>query len=76
LPLTAQICETNPSNGQCLNPPVGSPFQDSFTAGQSETFSVFLTSEGSPVNGTVTVTFEDAAGNVLGQGSVTVQSTT
>jgi len=55
---------------------VGSPFQDSFTAGQSETFSVFLTSEGSPVNGTVTVTFEDAAGNVLGQGSVTVQSTT
>lgn len=75
LALTAQICETNPSNGQCMSAPAGSPFPDSFTAGQTETFSVFLQSEGSPVNGPVTVTFEDNAGNVLGQATVTVQST-
>jgi hypothetical protein len=75
LPLTAQICETNSSNGQCLSAPASSPYADSFTAGQNETFSVFLTSEGSPVNGTVTVTFEDSGGNVLGSASVTVEST-
>lgn len=75
LPLTAQICETNSSNGQCLSAPASSPYADSFTAGQNETFSVFLTSEGSPVNGTVTVTFEDNGGNVLGSASVTVEST-
>jgi hypothetical protein len=75
LPLAAQICETNPSNGQCLSPPTAFPFADSFTAGQSETFSVFLTSQGSAVNGPVTATFEDNASNVLGSATVTVQST-
>jgi hypothetical protein len=75
LPLTAQICATNPSTGQCSDSTSGSPYGFSIASENSETFSVFLTSEGSSVNGTVTVTFEDSNGNVLGQGSVTVQST-
>jgi hypothetical protein len=73
LPLTGQICQTA-SSGQCLAPPA-STVPASFTPGQSETFSVFLTSEGMPItNGTVTVIFEDMNGNQIGSGSVTVQT--
>lgn len=77
LPLTAQICQTS-SLGQCLSAPVSTinPFSESFTAGQSETFSVFLTSQGTAINGgTITVTFQDSSGNTLGSASVNVQTT-
>jgi len=73
LPLTGTICQTAMS-GQCLAAPAN-PIPDSFTPGQSETFSVFLTSQGTPINGgTVTVTFQDMNGVPLGSTSVTVQT--
>jgi len=73
LPLTAQICQTA-STGQCIAAPA-STIPDSFTAGQSETFSIFLQSEGLAINGgTVTVNFEDGNGATLGQTSVIVQT--
>jgi hypothetical protein len=74
LPLLGTICQTNPSNGQCLAAPA-SVINAPFTAGQQESFSVFLTSQGTAiVNGTVTVTFSDGAGNTLGSASVTVNT--
>jgi hypothetical protein len=73
LPLTGTICQTAMS-GQCLSPPTN-PLGESFTSGQSETFSVFLQSQGTAINGgTVTVTFQDMNGTVLGSTSVTVQT--
>lgn len=75
LPLLGTICQTNPSNGQCLAAPA-SVINAPFTAGQSETFSVFLTTQGTAiVNGTVTVTFTDGSGNTLGSASVIVNTT-
>jgi hypothetical protein len=74
LPLLGTICQTNPSNGQCLSTPA-SAINAPFTAGESETFSVFLTSQGTAiVNGTVTVTFQDGSGNTLGSASVIVNT--
>jgi hypothetical protein len=74
LPLLGTICQTNSSNGQCLSTPA-SAINAPFTAGESETFSVFLTSQGTPiVNGTVTVTFQDGSGNTLGSASVIVNT--
>jgi cell division septation protein DedD len=73
LPLLGTICQTA-SSGQCLSAPA-SVINAPFTAGQSETFSVFLTSQGTAiVNGTVTVTFQDGSGNTLGSASVTVNT--
>jgi len=78
LPLTGEICQIVPSNGQCMAPPVSTinPFPESFSAGESEEFSIFLTSEGMAINnGTVTVTFEDSTGATIGSTSVTVLTT-
>ncbi len=73
LPLLGTICQTA-SSGQCLAAPA-SVINAPFTAGQSETFSIFLTTQGSAiVNGTVTVTFQDGSGNTLGSASVTVNT--
>jgi hypothetical protein len=73
LPLLGTICQTA-SSGQCLATPA-SVINAPFTAGQSETFSVFLTTQGTAiVNGTVTVTFQDGSGNTLGSASVTVNT--
>jgi hypothetical protein len=73
LPLLGTICQTA-SSGQCLSAPA-SVINAPFTAGQSETFSIFLTSQGTAiVNGTVTVTFQDGSGNTLGSASVTVNT--
>ena len=73
LPLSATICQTAMS-GQCLSAPAN-PVVGSFASGQSETYSVFLTSQGIPINnGTVTVTFEDMNGLQLGSGSVQVDT--
>jgi hypothetical protein len=73
LPLLGTICQTA-SSGQCLATPA-SVINAPFTAGQSETFSIFLTSQGTAiVNGSVTVTFQDGSGNTLGSASVTVNT--
>jgi hypothetical protein len=73
LPLLGTICQTA-SSGQCMQTPA-SAINAPFTAGQSETFSVFLTTQGTAiVNGTVTVTFTDGSGNTLGSASVTVNT--
>jgi hypothetical protein len=55
--------------------PPTSTITASFPAGQSATFSVFLTSQGTPINGgTVTVLVQDTHGATVAQTSVTVQT--
>ena len=41
LPLTAQVCQSNPANAQCLQPPAQS-IQVNFPAGATSTFSIFV----------------------------------
>jgi sugar lactone lactonase YvrE len=77
LPVTATICETNPSTAQCLTPP--SPTV-SFTAmsGAAPTFSIFLQSTGAipfaPATARLFVSFLDASGNFHGSTSVAIET--
>jgi len=76
IPLSAQICQTA-QNGQCLSSPVSTvnPFFESFTAGETEQFSIFVASQGTPINGApLSVVFQDDNGNTLGSTSVTIQT--
>jgi hypothetical protein len=78
LPITALICQTNPSNGQCLAAPAGS-VSLSFVGGLTPTFSVFLASSGpvpfDPANSRVFVRYEDGTGELHGSTSVAVETT-
>jgi DNA-binding beta-propeller fold protein YncE len=78
LPIAATICQTNPSNGQCLAVPAGS-VSLSFAGGAAPTFSVFLESSGAvpfdPANSRVFVRFEDATGELHGSTSVAIETT-
>jgi hypothetical protein len=77
LPLTATLCPTDPSSGQCLQPPAAA-FQQSFAAGATPTFSVFLGAQASipfaPATSRVFVRFTDAAGVTRGSTSVAVEA--
>ena len=46
LPVTATICQTNPSTAQCLAAPTAGLSLSSFAAGSTPTFSVFLQASG------------------------------
>jgi DNA-binding beta-propeller fold protein YncE len=78
LPISAVICQTNPSNGQCLAAPAGS-VSLSFVGGSAPTFSVFLESSGAvpfdPANSRVFVRFEAATGELHGSTSVAIETT-
>jgi sugar lactone lactonase YvrE len=77
LPVSATICQTNPSTAQCLNPPAAS-LSLNYAAGTTPTFSVFLQSTGpiafSPATARIFVRFEDAAGGLHGSTSVAIQT--
>jgi len=46
LPVAAVLCQTNPSNGQCLATPASSVTVGNFANGATPTFSIFLTATG------------------------------
>jgi DNA-binding beta-propeller fold protein YncE len=75
LPLTATICETNPSTGVCLSPAAPS-VSASIAGGATPTFTVFLTATAaipfSPATSRVFVRFTDAQGQSHGSTSVAV----
>ncbi|MGB8842367.1 MAG: NHL repeat-containing protein [Aliidongia sp.] len=77
LPVTTTICQTNPSNGQCLSPPSTS-LSLNYAGGTTPTFSVFLQSTGaiplSPATSRIFVRFEDASGGLHGLTSVAVEA--
>ena len=57
MPVSVQLCETNPATGACISP-VGSSVATSIAANATPTFAVF-------VAGTDTVTFDPAAHRVF-----------
>jgi hypothetical protein len=71
------ICQSNPSNGQCLSPPASSiTFTDE--AGSTLTFSAFLQAIGTipfdPANSRVFVRFEDAYSVPHGSTSAAIET--
>jgi len=77
LPVSATICQSDPSNGACLGTPSNSVTL-SDASGATPTFSIFLQSNGGiafdPASSRVFVRFEDADGNLHGSTSVAVES--
>ena len=77
LPLTAAICQTDPSTAQCLGTPSAS-VSLTIAGGATPTFSVFLQSTGAipfaPASSRVFVRFKDAAGGLHGATSVAVET--
>ena len=75
LPLTATLCQSNPSTGACLATPASSVTL-SDASGGAPTFSVFLQATGSvpfaPATNRVFVRFNDPAGGIHGSTSVAV----
>jgi outer membrane protein assembly factor BamB len=77
LPVTALVCQTNPSNGQCLAPPVSS-VSVTFASGATPTFSVFATASGTvpfaPAASRIFLRFTDSSGATHGSTSVAVRT--
>jgi len=77
LPVTLAICQTNPMSGQCLSPP-GSMASTTISAGQTPTFGIFVTGNGTvpfdPANNRVFVQFVDSTGALRGETSVAVRT--
>ncbi len=77
LPLTASICETNPTTGICLATP-SSGVTTTIGTGATPTFAVFITSTGeiilNPSVNRIFVRFRDGGGVVRGSTSVAVAS--
>ena len=75
LPVSAEICETNPSTGACLGTP-GVSFPRNFVAGEAPTFSIFVGAGGNipfdPASNRIFVRFTDASGVPHGSTSVAV----
>ncbi len=77
LPLTATLCQSNPSTGACLATPSNSVTL-SDASGAAPTFSVFLQATGSipfaPAASRVFVRFKDPSGGLHGSTSVAVET--
>ena len=77
LPLTATLCQSNPSTGACLATPATSVTL-SDPAGAAPTFSVFLEATGTipfaPATSRIFVRFKDPAGGLHGSTSVAVET--
>ena len=76
LPVSAQICPSNPMTGGCLLPPASTVAIANFMTGTTPTFSVFLTATGSipflPASNRVYFRFFDATGAERGATSVAI----
>ena len=76
LPITLNVCETNPDNGQCLAPPAPS-VGSSIASGATPTFSVFISASDAvgfdPANNRIRVLFEEG-NTVRGATSVAVRT--
>jgi hypothetical protein len=77
LPVTINICQTNPQSGQCLAPPA--PYVNTqINAGDTPTFAFFVTGSGTvtfdPTNNRVVAAFFDSTGTIRGATSVAVRT--
>ncbi len=75
--ITLNVCETNPTTGQCLNPPTASVLSNVSDNG-TPTFSVFINANSAipfmPDQNRIAVIFSDPTGNVRGATSVAVST--
>jgi hypothetical protein len=77
IPLTLNICQTNPTSGQCISP-IGPLVTTQINANATPTFAVFATASGpislDAIGGRIFVSFFDQSGAVRGGTSVAVQT--
>lgn len=77
LPLTLNICETDPMSGQCITA-VGPSATTTINANATPTFAIFGTANGGitflPAVNRIFVQFTDSSGNVRGETSVAVET--
>jgi hypothetical protein len=77
LPVTATICQTNPSTGQCLSTPT-STVSLNYVGDTTPTFSIFVQATGaipfSPADSRLFVRFEDPSGGLHGSTSVAIET--
>jgi len=78
VPVTMQLCQTNPSTAQCVSA-LGPSVTTQINAGQTPTFSVFVTATGTvvpfdPANTRVFVRFKDGGNVTRGSTSVAAQT--
>jgi subtilisin family serine protease len=77
LPLTIDVCETNPGTGACLAPRAASATA-SFAANETRTFTIFVRATGdvpfSPASNRVFATFTNGSSTTVGATSVAVRS--
>ena len=77
LPVTTTLCQSNPSNGQCLATATPTVTLN-FAAGATPTFSIFPQATGAiafnPATARLFVRFKDASGNLHGSTSLAVQT--
>ena len=77
LPISATICQSDPSSGACLGTSSSAVALD-IADGATPTFSIFVQSSGAiafaPASARVFVRFKDAAGNLHGSTSVAVET--
>ena len=77
LPLTINLCQTNPSSGACISP-IGPAVSTTINADATPTFSIFVSGGGTvpfdPANNRIFVQFADTNGVVRGLTSVAVRT--
>lgn len=77
LPLTIDVCETNPGTGACISPRQSSVIV-TFAANETRTFTIFVRSTGavafSPAVNRVIATFTNPANTTVGATSIAVRS--
>ena len=78
LPLSAILCQTNPSTGACVSGPPASTVTLSDTGGATPTFSIFITASApiplNPGASRIFVRFKDTSGTSHGSTSVAVEA--
>jgi hypothetical protein len=77
LPLTINLCQTNPATGQCISA-VGSSVTTTINSNATPTFAILVSASGAvafnPANSRITVQFADSGGAVRGETSVAVET--
>jgi streptogramin lyase len=77
LPVALNLCQTDPSSGQCLSTPSPSVTL-SYAGGSAPTFSIFVQATGAiafaPAASRIFVRFEDAGGGLHGSTSVAIET--
>jgi probable HAF family extracellular repeat protein len=77
LPVTINLCQTDPSSGACISP-IGPSVMTTIAANATPTFGIFVSGAGTvpfdPANNRIFVQFADANGVVRGSTSVAVRT--